>query len=388
MAQNDYILLKKNANDTWDEKYLNPQAGQVLAFDENLDPTSIKVLGDFDCTVGASGANFTTLGAAIASGNKKIKVIGNTTETANITLTNSLEYVIEGTGKFQNTIAFGDYQIVVGTNNTFNLKNLGFSIAFTTNKELFSTNIVLDNSIIDNCNFTQTTNFGYLSYSYFIGSTNNCDLSLKNASYGIKLYNNCNLISTNSGVPRIYTLIMTNCNLSGTWDLISPLSSSNNYGTAAGNYYISWQSIGSTGGNASAVNCNLPSMGVGTSYRNIGITNCKFSNITYYDNGTEYTFTSCEFINDCELKGGDFIGCRFYGNVTMGGYWGDSNYIRLMDCKIGLPGSNKILTMGGFYGALTSLEIINCKYNVLAYSNGSGYAPQFKNSTFINNKVW
>jgi hypothetical protein len=99
----------------------------------------------FECTVGASGADYTTLGAAIADGKSNILIIDDTTETGDIIFNSSHTYIIKGLGYEKVNINMGSnilntssIQIYIGylkiTMNYSTSKNLtGASYSFNQN---------------------------------------------------------------------------------------------------------------------------------------------------------------------------------------------------------------------------------------------------------------
>jgi len=112
----------------------------------------------YECTVWVTGADYTTLGAAITAGKTRILVIANTTETANITLPSNC--IIHWLWRENVNINMWNYNFDLSTNNNFNFENLKISFAYWTAKNLFlanEKNIIFrnlyfyNNSSVDNC---------------------------------------------------------------------------------------------------------------------------------------------------------------------------------------------------------------------------------------------
>lgn len=173
----------------------------------------------FECTVGSSGADYTTLGAAISSGYKKILVITDITETGNIAFSSG-DYYIESINN--NLIDFSTYYITkttegkihfnriktnsscssnfmsVTTNVDMLLLFTNSEITFTTaNQGFFYTTQNLPGISLFNCRINHNASTKYLIYT-----TSGADLSTKN-----RKIDNCVFATTNSNTNGIIGLL-------------------------------------------------------------------------------------------------------------------------------------------------------------------------------------
>jgi len=107
----------------------------------------------FDATVGATGADYTTLGAAISDSKTRIALIDNTTETGNVTLPSN--FYIQGFGdKGSPNINMGSYSFLdnSGANTGFTFKDLKITFAHSGTPlmdgldELTIENVYVDNN--------------------------------------------------------------------------------------------------------------------------------------------------------------------------------------------------------------------------------------------------
>jgi len=98
-------------------------------------------VGLFESTVGASGADYSTLGAAITAGKTRVLIIDDTTETGDITMPANL--IVVGYGRESVNINMSTYKFLdnSGANDNFIFKNLKITYAYTSAGNLFSENL-------------------------------------------------------------------------------------------------------------------------------------------------------------------------------------------------------------------------------------------------------
>ena len=141
----------------------------------------------YDATAGSVGADYSTLKAAIDAGATKILVIANTTETANITVPDSvfLIHIVSGV-----TVAMGAYRFTgtgTGATRTVRIRGEGtISYAHTNaNEELFdldNNNVVdLDGPSITNSSTASGCKFAYFGVNQRV---RNCSYALPNQAAG------------------------------------------------------------------------------------------------------------------------------------------------------------------------------------------------------------
>lgn len=119
----------------------------------------------WECTIGASGADYTTLGAAVVAGKKRILVIDDTTETGNITFPDNL--VLWGSQPDTAIdIDLVTYQ-VTSVPNYFDIRN----VSFTSSRASASGGGIFEAQsdyfywgMFENCYFTSTNNDGYVEW--------------------------------------------------------------------------------------------------------------------------------------------------------------------------------------------------------------------------------
>jgi len=108
----------------------------------------------WECTVGASGADYTTLGAAITASKVRILLIDDTTETGDITLPNAC--IIQGIGIAEVNINMGTYKFSdnSGVNKNIKFSDLEITWSSSTNSvylfqnfnSLYLTRVKIDNN--------------------------------------------------------------------------------------------------------------------------------------------------------------------------------------------------------------------------------------------------
>jgi len=159
----------------------------------------------YEATVGATGADYTTLGSAIADGKTRVLVIDDTTETGDITMPSNL--VVDGTGMNDVNINMGAYSFLdnSGSNTHFNFSNLKITFAKTVAGRLFLhiDYIKFDNVYFDN---NSTVNICYV----YQGSDKN--ITIQNCYFDLPNYNTCGI--NIAGAAQIGAFV-SNCTFNG-----------------------------------------------------------------------------------------------------------------------------------------------------------------------------
>jgi hypothetical protein len=163
----------------------------------------------YECTVGVSGADYATLGAAITAGKTRILVIDKTTEVANIALPSYL--VLHGA----RTGDLADYYIDMSTfqltGNALYMSWFNVSIKTSrTNVDAIFTGDI-SSSHFDNCTFFD--GLAAAGGGWFFGLKNNQFTRCRFASTRVRL------IYNNSGSSESYVSTFIGCYFSGSADL-------------------------------------------------------------------------------------------------------------------------------------------------------------------------
>ncbi len=138
-------------------------------------------IGFYDCTVGGVDGQYATIGAAIDDGNKKILLVGSTTESADITLESGANYVVSSISK-DNVMVFVNCGFNKIDINSFHFENCSIVIAYSSSRFLidqlssrvcFCACNLVNNSTVAGCRFVSATTGKSLSIV-------DCTISLPN----------------------------------------------------------------------------------------------------------------------------------------------------------------------------------------------------------------
>lgn len=308
--------------------------------------------GQFDATVGSSGADYSTVKAAIDAGKTSLCVIADTTETADIAVPSGGFTMFIKSGK---TVAMGDFQFTfAGVRNVFVYGQGAISYAFTTSKYLFSNSstsiLVLDGITLDN-NSTSS----YSAISAAIEHFNNIRIELPNTiSGGIdasakSYYSNIELVGGGTSCETAMNLpsdssLATNIVLSGTFKA-----------GASGDYAI----IVGRGSQLSNVFCkhstNSLAIQVSGTISNLA-TDVSGQNILLFLSGTSQPKVFGAFLKagDLDLTSVDnsyVVNLTTTGSITNPGSAASNNVF--LDCRV-----TGALTYGGVNGKFTNCEFL------------------------------
>lgn len=304
----------------------------------------------FECTVGASGADYTTLGAAITAGKTRILVIDDTTETGDITLPSNC--MIEGIGMEKVEIGMGDNIFSLGVNDEYTFKNLTLSYAFTTSKTLLdnsSKNLYMYNIHIINNSALANTRMTYDSTSLQTNKSEFINMKLTLPNYGttgmeiryatannIKIYPSTNTTYAIRAIGcLIDNVVLTqNADIGTSTDIMYTADSRvsniySRYGCKVNlngqitNLYLSDNGCRTyLSGNIS----NSEILGYIYPTTNTNFSNCDLQYITF---AADCIYSGCRFRNqfNCTTTRNVFTGCYFYfiTSLTLGGNYNAIN---------------------------------------------------------------
>lgn len=314
----------------------------------------------FDATVGASGADYTTLGAAITAGKTRILVIDDTTETGDITLPSNC--IIEGIGREAVTIDMATYQFLDNTaaNDNFTFKNLGFRTAITSGRLFPACNkMYWDNIYVDASSAT------YSSFPIFMSANNNTNnIFLQNVYLDLPDQNNSGISIYYGSIENVYingggsncrgAIYITyasckNAVIKGTWSSSYAAISANASSTLSNVTSTITAIIGcSTNSTCTNINGSFLSLDVGAS--DATVSNCIVKNFLPNIDGDDNLISNVKCLNGGGTisSGGDrnqFSNCQIYGTITISG-----NDTTMTGCRVGADasgGSNTITIASG-----------------------------------------
>jgi hypothetical protein len=228
MNTNDYLIHKYNSSGDWVEKTIVPESGKVLGFDSSLDPSLIAIpVNMYDATFG-TGGDYSTLKAAIDAGKYKLKQVGNSTESADITIPQNTKVYINCPSNY--TIFFGDYNITNGSNVIFVFDSCILDIRSSTSEKVFATG---NTFYFEKCNIIKTNSTVIAPFSNVAYYANYCTITSDNVGgywaggSQVPIMTNCNIIGggSSSNFEKFYgyyngtymVVRLMNCNFSGTF---------------------------------------------------------------------------------------------------------------------------------------------------------------------------
>ncbi|RPJ58311.1 MAG: hypothetical protein EHM12_08105, partial [Dehalococcoidia bacterium] len=290
----------------------------------------------YECTVGDSGAMYTTLGAAIAAGCRRILVIGNTTETANFG-GYDIQVFIKGKNR-DVTINMGDYMFSTILKST--IEDITFSVNPTTANRISiygsPSAVTFIPTVFNRVDFisVSTSVVHYILNTYsntmifnecrFYPSNSDDTCHIINAQYPAYL-NNCEIFGGGTSCKLILAggtinWFIKNLLLSGTFH---PLYNVIYWNNAVIHAMRGSENIALTGGNFDALNYSAGgNVSISsTSAYGVVLTNSYIKTLSFGSSATPYPcrISNCIFVDSVtiSLPNCQIDNCTFLGGVII-----------------------------------------------------------------------
>jgi len=171
---------------------------------DNLDASSGGI-SKYDATVGTTGADYTTISAAIATGKSRLLLVDDVTETASFNMPDN--FLLEGTGKYGFNLNMGIYKFLdnSGANQGFDIINIKITFAYTVAGNLFNPNntdtgkYVFENVYFDN-------NSTVASSLVFNNTSNNCKTFANDIVLDLPNFNGCGWKDRHSNLANFFII--------------------------------------------------------------------------------------------------------------------------------------------------------------------------------------